>query len=100
MKYVSAGLLAIFYVNMFFLPIDVLLLFKCEALFLQTNYLVQLIMIQQKYEISMPFDRILVSKIIGVGSKIIAVKADLMLIITFNYWPLRFFVISILVFFG
>ena len=48
----------------------------------------------------MPFDRILVSKIIGVGSKIIAVKVDLMLIITFNYWPLRFFVISILVFFG
>ena len=76
------------------------MLFKCEALFLQTNYLAQLIMIQQKYEISMPFDRILVSKIIGVGSKIIAVKADLMLIITFNYWPLRFFVISILVFFG
>lgn len=76
------------------------MLFECDALFLQTNYLVQLIMIQQKYEISMPFDRILVSKIIGVGSKIIAVKADLMLIITFNYWPLRFFVISILVFFG
>ena len=76
------------------------MLFNCEALLLQTNYLAQLIMIQQKYEISMPFDRILVSKIIGVGSKIIAVKADLMLIITFNYWPLRFFVISILVFFG
>ena len=92
--------LLLFYVNMFFLPEGVLLLFECEALFLQTNYLVQLIMIQQKYEISMPFDRIVVSKIIGVGSKIIAVKADLMLIITFNYWPLRFFVISILVFFG